>query len=121
MGGIGEFVADSVHSHDFEFRVCLHDHRIAGLVQVIWLIRALRTFFADAVPVVLIGRIEVDGWVLAFTAVIALGTTIACAFFPAFHLARLQPALKEAARGLASGREGDASPAGPGWVRGRAG
>jgi len=77
---------------------------IAGLVQVIWLIRALRTFFADAVPVVLIGRIEVDGWVLAFTAVIALGTTIACAFFPAFHLARLQPALKEAARGLASGR-----------------
>jgi len=77
---------------------------IAGLLQVAWLIRAFRSFFSSTIPVVLIGSVEIDGTVLAFTAVVALVTTMLCAFVPALRLSRLQPALRDAARGLAAGR-----------------
>ena len=80
---------------------------LAGLLVAVWGLHGLLIFLPpDAVPAE--ATIEVDGPVMLFTALLALGSTFLFALLPAWEGSRNQPgeALKDSARGSSSRRTG---------------
>ena len=55
-----------------------------GVLQAMWLVPALRSLL----PVLMVGRIELDLVALAFTGVVTLATTLLCGLVPAFRFSR---------------------------------
>ena len=74
-----------------------------GVLIAIWIVTALKTFVSSQIPY--IESVGVDGTVLLFTTAIMLLTGVLCGLAPALRGARvnLQEAIKEGARGSASG------------------
>ncbi len=80
---------------------------LAGLLLAVWGLHALLHFLpGDAVPAE--AKIEIDGPVLLFTAVLALGSTVIFALVPAWEAARndVNESLKDGTRGSAGRRTG---------------
>jgi len=76
---------------------------VLGVLMAVWIVTALKRFASSQVPHVEHARI--DTTVLLFTAAIMLLTGVLCGLAPALRAARtnLQDAIKEGARGSASG------------------
>lgn len=76
---------------------------IVGVVLAVWIVTALKSVASAQVPHV--GAARVDATVLLFTTAIMLLTGVLCGLAPALRAARinLQDAIKEGARGSASG------------------
>ena len=74
-----------------------------GLLLAVWGVGALRSTQSSVIPRV--SEIGVDGWVLAFTLLLALATGVLFGLVPALRLARgeLHGALREGARGASGG------------------
>jgi putative ABC transport system permease protein len=74
-----------------------------GVLIAVWIVTALKRMVASQIPHV--DSINVDPSVLLFTIAIMLVTGVLCGFAPALRAARinLQDAIKEGARGSASG------------------
>ena len=75
----------------------------AGILIAIWIVTALKSFVSSQIPH--IESVRVDSTVLLFTTAIMLLTGVLCGLAPALRGARvnLQEAIKEGARGSASG------------------
>ncbi|HJT27075.1 MAG TPA: ABC transporter permease [Pyrinomonadaceae bacterium] len=76
---------------------------VAGVLLAVWIVTALKSFVSSQIPNVENAR--VDGTVLLFTVGIMLLTGVLCGLAPALRASRinLQDAIKEGARGSASG------------------
>ena len=72
-----------------------------GLLLSVWTIDLLRT--SNAWGISRLDEVEINGWVLAFTTVVAVLTGILTGLMPAFQTSRgdLAPALREGERGVA--------------------
>ena len=80
---------------------------LAGLLAAMWGLHGLLLFLPpDAVPAE--AQIQIDGFVMLFTAVVALGSTLLFALVPAWEGSRLHvnETLKDGARGSAGQRTG---------------
>ncbi|MFO1451994.1 MAG: ABC transporter permease [Opitutaceae bacterium] len=80
---------------------------VGGLLLATWGLNALLLFIpADSIPVE--AQIRIDGSVMAYTALLSLGTTLLFALLPAFMGARdgFNEALKEGSRGTSGRRSG---------------
>ncbi len=73
----------------------------AGLLLAVWIVDLLRVSQASGIP--RLEEIEVNGWVLSFTAGVAVLTGLLTGLVPAIHTPRvdLVPALREGERGVA--------------------
>ena len=76
---------------------------IAGVLMAVWIVTALKSLVSEQIPHVETTRI--DATVLLFTVAVMLLTGVLCGLAPALRAARinLQDAIKEGARGSASG------------------
>jgi predicted permease len=76
---------------------------VVGVLLAVWIVTALKTFVSSQIPHLETARI--DAPVLLFTVAIMLLTGVLCGLAPAWRAARinLQDAIKEGARGSASG------------------
>ncbi|HKG60290.1 MAG TPA: ABC transporter permease [Pyrinomonadaceae bacterium] len=76
---------------------------VAGVLLAVWIVTALKSFVSSQIPHIESAR--VDGTVLLFTVAIMLLTGVLCGLAPALRASRinLQGAIKEGARGSASG------------------
>ncbi|HSE19711.1 MAG TPA: ABC transporter permease [Pyrinomonadaceae bacterium] len=76
---------------------------IVGVLMAVWIVTALKSLVSSQIPHVETARI--DATVLLFTVAIMLLTGVLCGLAPALRAARinLQDAIKEGARGSASG------------------
>ena len=74
-----------------------------GLLLAVWGVGALRSTQSSVIPRV--SEIGIDGWVLAFTLLLALATGVLFGLVPALRIARgeLNGALREGARGASGG------------------
>ncbi len=75
---------------------------VAGLALAWWTVDALPRLAPESLPRV--GDVAIDGWVLAFTLLASLVTTLLCGLMPIWRAARSQPQpwLGEGARGAGS-------------------
>jgi len=71
-----------------------------GLIQTLWLTKALVLILPARVPLMLLGPVRVDATVLAFTAAAAFLATIACGLAPALRFGGRAPAPGMAGRGF---------------------
>ena len=76
---------------------------VAGVLLAAWIVTALKSFVSTQIPNV--ENAHVDGTVLLFTVAVMLLTGLLCGLAPALRASRinLQDAIKEGARGSASG------------------
>jgi putative ABC transport system permease protein len=77
----------------------------AGMLVAWWSVHLLRVAIAERLPVARLDAVSVDGWVLAFTAVISLTSGLLFGLFPAFTASatRVAEALKQGGRTGAAG------------------
>src|SRR5439155_21241578 len=71
-----------------------------GLLQAFWLTKGLPVILPARMPLAFIGRLHIDGFVLAFTAAAALLAIMACGLAPAIRFADQDLAPAMAGRGF---------------------
>jgi len=76
---------------------------VAGLVIALWGVRVLTTIAAASFP--RLAGAHLDGWVLAFTTLISIGTGVLFGMAPSLQISRVShESLKEGGRGSTAGR-----------------
>ena len=75
---------------------------LAGILQAVWLVRALQWLLPDRIA--LVGPIAIDRPVLLFTCSAAVATVLACGILPGWHLSRSMHLLPVVGRTVVAGR-----------------